>query len=81
MAAVTSLRQLLRPNIADLHVEMRSVPARTVAAISSDVRWHEVQPWYDNAMAELDAAFPPPNASGLPEVATPTSCSPRAPGS
>ena len=41
-AAVMSLRQLLHPGAADLHVELRSVPPRTVAAISSHVRRDEV---------------------------------------
>jgi DNA-binding transcriptional MerR regulator len=66
MAAVTSLRKLLRPETADLHVELRSVPARTVAAISGHLRRHDVQPWYDNAMAELDAAFPAAERTGPP---------------
>jgi DNA-binding transcriptional MerR regulator len=66
MAAVTSLRQLLRPDTADLHVELRSVPARTVAAISGHLRRQDVQPWYDNAMAELDAAFPAAERTGPP---------------
>src|SRR5712691_11342568 len=53
---IRRLRQLLHPGAADLHVELRSVPARPVAAISSHVRQDEVHPWYDDAMAELDAA-------------------------
>jgi DNA-binding transcriptional MerR regulator len=63
-AAVMSLRQLLHPGAADLHVELRSVPPRTVAAISSHVRRDEVHPWYDAAMAELDAAFPAAERTG-----------------
>jgi DNA-binding transcriptional MerR regulator len=55
-AAVTSLRQLLRPDLAQLEVQLRSVPARTVAAISGMVELDEVLAWYDDAMAELDAA-------------------------
>jgi DNA-binding transcriptional MerR regulator len=66
MAAVTSLRQLLRPDTADLHVELHSVPKRTVAAISGHVRSHNVEPWYDKAMAELDAAFPAAEHTGPP---------------
>ena len=61
-----SLRQLLHPGAADLHVELRSVPARTVAAISSHVQRDEVHPWYDDAMAELDAAFPAAERTGPP---------------
>jgi DNA-binding transcriptional MerR regulator len=65
-AAVMSLRQLLHPGAADLHVELRSVPPRTVAAISSHVRRDAVHPWYDAAMAELDAAFPAAERTGAP---------------
>jgi DNA-binding transcriptional MerR regulator len=65
-AAVVSLRQLLRPDPADIHVELRSVPARTVAAISGHVRRVDSLAWYDSAMAELDAAFPPAERTGQP---------------
>ena len=65
-SAVASLRQLLRPDVHDLRVELRSVPARTVAAISGAVRRDEVRVWYDAAMAELDAAFPPAERAGAP---------------
>ncbi|MEV0714812.1 MerR family transcriptional regulator [Asanoa sp. NPDC050611] len=57
-AAVVSLRQLLQPDAAELLVELRSVPARTVAAISDRVTQADVITWYAAAMAELDAAFP-----------------------
>lgn len=80
-AAVMSLRRLLRPGAADPQVELRSVPARIVAAISGRVRREEVLPWYDDAMAELDAAFPAAESSGPPGGRYPTSCSPRALGS
>jgi DNA-binding transcriptional MerR regulator len=63
-AAVVSLRRLLQP--ADLQVELRSVPARTVAAISGHARHDEVLDWYAAAMGELDAAFPPAQRSGPP---------------
>ena len=55
-AAVTSLRQLLRPDAEQLQVELRTVPARTVAAIAGTVELEEVLGWYEQAMAELDAA-------------------------
>ncbi|MGW4488555.1 MerR family transcriptional regulator [Amycolatopsis sp. NPDC004368] len=55
-AAVTSLRRLLEPDVAELEVELRSVPARTVAAIEATVDLSEVLGWYDAAMSELDAA-------------------------
>jgi DNA-binding transcriptional MerR regulator len=55
-AAVTSLRQLLRPDAEQLEVALRTVPARTVAAISDTVDLDYVLDWYAEAMAELDAA-------------------------
>jgi DNA-binding transcriptional MerR regulator len=65
-AAVRSLRQLLRPDVRDLRVELRAVPARTVAAISSGgaVRHDDIVAWYDEAVAELDAAFPAAERTG-----------------
>ncbi|WBB53796.1 MerR family transcriptional regulator [Verrucosispora sp. WMMD573] len=66
-AAVVSLRQLLRPEADELEVEMRSVPARSVAAISTPaVRLEEAVGWFDTAMDELDAAFPPAERTGAP---------------
>ena len=55
-AAVASLRRLLRPETEQLDVQLRAVPARTVAAITGTVRLDDVPGWYDDAMAELDAA-------------------------
>ncbi|WIX83601.1 MerR family transcriptional regulator [Amycolatopsis carbonis] len=55
-AAVTSLRRLLKPDVEELAVELRSVPARTVAAIEATVDLDHVLQWYDVAMSELDAA-------------------------
>lgn len=63
-AAVVSLRQLLRADPEDLRVELRSVPARRVAAIRGQVQLADVHGWYDAAMAELDAAFPPAERAG-----------------
>jgi DNA-binding transcriptional MerR regulator len=65
-AAVVSLRRLLRPDPADIHVELRSVPARTVAAVSDRVEHGGSLAWFDSAMAELDAAFPPAERTGPP---------------
>ncbi len=65
-AAVRSLRQLLRPDAEDLHVELRSVSARTLATITGHVRRDEANAWYDAAMAELDAAFPVAERVGPP---------------
>ncbi|MCY1136512.1 MerR family transcriptional regulator [Actinoplanes sp. Pm04-4] len=54
-AAVASLRRLLQPEPAPLAVELRAVPATTVAAIEDDVDVDHVIAWYAGAMAELDA--------------------------
>ena len=64
--AVAALRQLLRPDDHELRVELRSVPARTVAAISGDVQQEQILQWYDAAMAELDAAYPASERTGPP---------------
>lgn len=65
-AAVTSLRQLLRPDVEQLAVRLRTLPARTVAGISGTVDHGSVLAWYDAAMAELDAAVTSQQASGPP---------------
>ncbi|WP_371400867.1 MerR family transcriptional regulator [Kribbella sp. NBC_00662] len=65
-AAVVSLRTLLRTDTDELPVSLRSVPARTVAAIHGVVGADEVHQWYAAAMAELDAAFPPDERIGPP---------------
>ncbi|TCC26181.1 MerR family transcriptional regulator [Kribbella sindirgiensis] len=59
-AAVTSLQRLLRPAPGDLEVQLRSEPARLVAGITDILSLDEVLPWYDGAMAELDAAVARP---------------------
>jgi DNA-binding transcriptional MerR regulator len=60
-AAVASLRRLLRPEPAPLDVELRAVPATTVAAVEDDVAHDHVLDWYAGAMAELDAVVREPN--------------------
>lgn len=65
-AAVTSLRQLLQPDVDEIRVELRSVPVRTVAAIRARVDREQVLPWYAAAMAELDAAYPASERTGPP---------------
>jgi DNA-binding transcriptional MerR regulator len=65
-AAVVSLRRLLRPDDGALHVELRSVAARTVAAVEAVVDHDDVLSWYGEAMAELDAAV-----AGLPPLGAP----------
>lgn len=65
-AAVTSLRQLLRPDPTQLQVELTSLPARTVAGIHVEVRDNSDLAWYDHAMAELDAEFDPAERRGPP---------------
>jgi DNA-binding transcriptional MerR regulator len=64
--AVAALRQLLREDDDELRVELRSVPTRTVAAISADVELAQVVGWYGGAMAELDAAYPASERTGPP---------------
>ena len=59
-AAVASLRRLLAPEPAPVHVELRSVPATEVAAVEGDVAQDEVLGWYAGAMAELDAVVREP---------------------
>jgi DNA-binding transcriptional MerR regulator len=65
-AAVTSLQRLLRPDPGELSVELRSAPARMVAAITDVVDLDDVLLWYDGAMAELDAAIPSQQRLGPP---------------
>ncbi|WP_236794707.1 MerR family transcriptional regulator [Amycolatopsis sp. GM8] len=62
-AAATSLRRLLRPDEGGLPVELRSVAARTVAAVDGVVAQGDVLVWYEEAMAELDAAI-----AGVPSL-------------
>ncbi|WP_320783020.1 MerR family transcriptional regulator [Streptomyces sp. CRN 30] len=59
-AAVASLHRLLRPEPADVAVELRQVPARRVAAVEATVAHADVLVWYAGAMAELDAAVREP---------------------
>ncbi|WP_093581680.1 MerR family transcriptional regulator [Geodermatophilus amargosae] len=63
-AAVASLRRLLQPEPAAVDVELRRVPATTVAAVEDDVQLRDVLGWYAGAMAELDAVVPEP--AGVP---------------
>jgi DNA-binding transcriptional MerR regulator len=59
-SAVTSLRRLLRPEPADLHVELRQVPEMLVAAVEATLGHGELLDWYPVAMARLDAVVPEP---------------------
>ena len=59
-AAVASLQRLLRPEPAALRVELRQMPADTVAAVQASVGLDDVLGWYAGAMAELDTAVPVP---------------------
>ena len=59
-AAVRSLRRLLAPEPAPVHVEVRSVAPATVAAIEDVVELDDVVGWYAGAMAELDATVDRP---------------------
>lgn len=53
--AVSALRRLLRPEPEQLAVELRSVPAMTVAAITGLIARDEIADWYAGAIAELSA--------------------------
>jgi DNA-binding transcriptional MerR regulator len=55
-AAVVSLRRLLEPDPAPIHVELRAEPAQTVAAVEAVVRSRDIEAWFAGAMAELEAA-------------------------
>lgn len=59
-AAVVSLRRLLAPEPAPVRVDLRAVPATTVAAVEADVAHDDVLAWYAGAMAELDVAVTAP---------------------
>ena len=50
-AGCSARKSLRRP----LDVELRAVPAITVAAVEDDVEYDSVVDWYAGAMAELDA--------------------------
>jgi DNA-binding transcriptional MerR regulator len=65
-AAVISLRHLLHPGDGRPPVELRSVAARTVAGIEDVIDQEDMLSWYDEAMAELDAAV-----DGLPPLGPP----------
>lgn len=62
-AAVKSLRRLLAPEPAPVHVEVRSVPPITVAPVEGDVALEDVLGWYAGAMAELDATLDAPDGA------------------
>lgn len=64
--AVVALRRLLEPDSADMPIELRTVAARTVVAVSGHVQLTESMSWYDSAMAELDAAFAADERTGPP---------------
>jgi DNA-binding transcriptional MerR regulator len=63
-AAVAALRQLLRPDVEQLRVELRSLPERSVAGVSDTVDRADVAAWYDAAMAELDETLAGREVSG-----------------
>lgn len=65
-ASLVSLRRLLRPDPAEIEVELRSVPARTVVGLKGHVQLDESLQWYDSAMAEMDADFPVREHTGPP---------------
>lgn len=62
--AVSALRRLLRPEPEQLPVELRSVPAMTVAGIAGVIARAEIADWYAEAIAELGAALVGQAATG-----------------
>ncbi|MBD7919311.1 MerR family transcriptional regulator [Cellulomonas sp. Sa3CUA2] len=62
-AAVASLRRLLEPEPAPVDVELRAVPATTVAAVEDEVTSVDVLGWYAGAMAELDTVVTAPTGA------------------
>ena len=76
-AAVASLRQLLQPDVEQLQVQLRSLPARTVAGISGEVdhsRRAGLVRRRDGRVGR--GGRRPRDVRGRPAAATPTSCSP-----
>lgn len=65
-AAVTSLRQLLRPDPGELRVRRRTDFVRTVAAVADTVGIDDVMAWYADAMAAIDAAVAGHRSLGAP---------------
>jgi DNA-binding transcriptional MerR regulator len=63
--SVAALRRLLNRG-PSLNVERRSVPARTVAAISGSIGLEDLHTWYADAMTELEAATADLASSGPP---------------
>jgi DNA-binding transcriptional MerR regulator len=61
-AAVTSLRRLLAPP--PLTVELRTEPARTVAAVVGTIDHTAVPAWFDGAVAELQGSVTPTGPLG-----------------
>lgn len=59
-SAVASLRRLLAPEPPALAVELRSLPARDVAAVQDEVGLDDVLSWFAGAVSELDAVVPEP---------------------
>src|SRR5690349_20536752 len=65
-AAIRSLRRLLQPEPAALNVQLRPVPAQQVTAVQDTVDLDNVQHWYADAKAELDAALRGASDNGPP---------------
>ncbi|MEV6349801.1 MerR family transcriptional regulator [Actinoplanes sp. NPDC051851] len=65
-ATVLSLRRLLSPERSGPSPSLRTIGARSVAAVSGEVDRGESLAWYASAMAELDAAYPREERTGAP---------------
>ena len=65
-AAVVSLRELIRPTVAELPVRLRTTSPTTVAAVSEWVAHDGILGWYAGAMRALAAAVPQAQRLGPP---------------
>ncbi len=65
-AAVVSLRRLLRPDPPTFTSSCGRCPPEPSPAITEQARLGDSVRWYDDAMAELDEAFPPAERTGPP---------------
>lgn len=63
-SSVTALRRLLDPEAPALDVDVRTVPARSVAAVRDVVTSGEVADWFAAASERLDVLVPPDAARG-----------------
>jgi DNA-binding transcriptional MerR regulator len=76
-SAVVSLRRLLHPDGRALQVALRSVPARTVAAISAEVDSADIHAWYERHVRERAVHRRRRDHDSLPDGARPPTVRPH----